>query len=262
MSIFEHFFRRLFRKQDRVPSPAHAGDGGRPESSPPHSPSTEAPPDPSDESTDLGPSPRTDVRKSVVRAQKEKHARRQARRAAEKAEAIDDASKKGSGKSPSVNRNRIPIIGEAADLYDVFGLREPEETDSVAFQTMMDAALSRTDMDAVAAEKEAGLHPEKPRSLKARIKSYPPPQEVLDLHGCTAMDAVAKVESFVQTGRGTGLKTVKIIVGKGRHSEEAAVLPRVVRSQLDRMKHRRLVLTYEWEKGAERRSGALVVYLT
>lgn len=127
---------------------------------------------------------------------------------------------------------------------------------------MMETALSQTDMAAVAAEKEAGLRPEKPKSLKARIKSYPPPQEALDLHGCTAMDAVAKVESFIQTGKGRGLKTVKIIVGKGLHSEEAAVLPRVVRSQLDRMKHRRLVLTHEWEKGAERRSGALIVYLT
>ncbi len=144
----------------------------------------------------------------------------------------------------------------------MFGLREPEETDPVAFQEMMETALSQTDMAAVAAEKEAGLRPEKPKSLKARIKSYPPPQEALDLHGCTAMDAVAKVESFIQTGKGRGLKTVKIIVGKGLHSEEAAVLPRVVRSQLDRMKHRRLVLTHEWEKGAERRSGALIVYLT
>ena len=249
MSIFGHFFRRLFRKQDRVPFP-------------PHSPRTQPSSDTSDESADPGPPPRTDVRKSVVRAQKEKHARRQARRAAQKADRTDEAPKKGSGKSPSANRNRIPIIPEEADLYDVFGLREPEETDPVAFQTMMDAALSRTDMDAVAAEKEAGLHPEKPRSLKARIKSYPRPQEILDLHGRTAMDAVAKVESFIQTGRGGGVKTVKIIVGKGLHSEEAAVLPRVVRSQLDRMKHRKLVLAHEWEKGSERKSGALIVYLT
>jgi DNA-nicking Smr family endonuclease len=256
MSFLGQLFRRILRKPDHAPvQDAFRRDQGAGE---PPSPSgtPDAPPAPPP--PDEAPSPQVRSRQRLIQSQKKKHARRRARRSTQKA--AQNREGKGGDRTPA-NRNRIPTIPENVDWEDLFGLRGPEETDPAVFEKMVEDNLSRADMRAVIAEKEAGLRSEQPRSLKARIKAYPPPQKVLDLHGCTAADAVSKVESFVQTSHGSGLKTVLIIVGKGRHSEDAAVLPRIVRSQLQRLKQRKLALHFEWEKWVHSKSGALIVYL-
>jgi len=253
MSFLGQLFRRILRKPDHAPvKDAFRRDEGDAE---PLSPSE---PPPAATPVLEKPSPQARSRHRLIQSQKEKHARRKARRSTRKA--AQNREGKGGDGAP-VDRNRIPTIPDNVDWEDLFGLRGPEETDPAVFEKMVTENLSTVDMKTVIAEKEAGLRSEKPRSLKARIKAYPPPQEVLDLHGCTAADAVSKVESFIQTSRGSGLKTVLVIVGKGRHSEDAAVLPRIVRSQLQRLKQRKLALHFEWEKGVQSKSGALIVYL-
>ncbi len=242
-------------RRTTIPSASPDPPSEAPQTASAESPSAESP---SSDVADADGSPQTDVREALIQVQKKKHGRRRTRRAVKKAAA---KQKREPAQGPPVNRNRIPIIREDADLYAVFGLKEPAETDRDVFEKMMADALSETDMAAVMAEKDAGRRSERPLSLKARLSAYPPPQEMLDLHDCTAADAISKVESFVQTSRGRGLKTVKVIVGKGLHSEGAAVLPRIVPVQLGRMKHRQLVLEYRWEKDARSKSGALIVYL-
>lgn len=265
MTILRKLLRRMFQKggPETPPDNSKAPELSEPAPGPPPPPNTpryptQSPVVPDAIAQEEGGSA---ARERVVRSQKEKHERRRTRRAAKKSGKNGSTSEKPRGGDRPETRHRIPVIREDADFYDLFGLREPEESDPVAFERMMEEALSKTDMAAVAAEKAAGGRTERPRSLKALIRSYPPPQETLDLHGCTAMDAISKVESFVRTGRRKGLQTVLVIVGKGRHSEDAAVLPRVVRDQINKMKHRKLVLAWEWEKGSQSRSGAIIVYL-
>jgi hypothetical protein len=54
---------------------------------------------------------------------------------------------------------------------------------------------------------------------------------------------------------------VLIIVGKGLHSEGRAVLPDVVAAELARLRQEKQVLAHRWERGAKRKSGAIIVYL-
>jgi DNA-nicking Smr family endonuclease len=98
-------------------------------------------------------------------------------------------------------------------------------------------------------------------SIRQQIKAHPPPQRQLDLHGCTALQAEQRTEAFVRGALHAGLATVRIIVGKGLHSQGRAVLPDAVAEKLAELKGRGKVLTFQWEKHKKSKSGALIVYL-
>lgn len=100
-----------------------------------------------------------------------------------------------------------------------------------------------------------------PVPLKKRLKRYPGPEADLDLHGFTAIGAEARAKTFLQTALHQGYFTVRIIVGKGIHSPEGPVLPVVVEDLIKKMKVKKSVLSYEWEGGRRKQSGALIVYL-
>lgn len=97
---------------------------------------------------------------------------------------------------------------------------------------------------------------------KPSIKGYPPVQATLDLHGEIAAVAERKTVSFIHTGQFQGLKTVRIITGKGLHSPGGkAVLPDVVEAQLILLKHEGDIFNYAWDKKVKAKSGAVLVYL-
>ena len=101
----------------------------------------------------------------------------------------------------------------------------------------------------------------KPLPLKKRLKKYPGAELELDLHGYNAIGAQLKLRSFIQTCKHQGLFTVRIIVGKGLHSEDGAVLPDIVEDELKEMKKQNLVIFYEWDRKKKKTSGAIIVYL-
>jgi DNA-nicking Smr family endonuclease len=107
------------------------------------------------------------------------------------------------------------------------------------------------------------IEEKKTRVLKKSkgMREYPPPQETLDLHGETAVVAERKTVSFIHMSGAEGLKTVRIITGKGLHSPGGrAVLPDVVESQLAVLKHDGVIFNYVWEKKVKSKSGAVLVY--
>lgn len=101
----------------------------------------------------------------------------------------------------------------------------------------------------------------KPMPLNRRLKRYPPPEADLDLHGFTAIGAQVKARSFISSAHVQGFFTLRIIVGKGLHSECGPVLPHVVVDLLKEMKKENIVLAYEWEGRKRLKSGAVLVYL-
>ena len=110
-------------------------------------------------------------------------------------------------------------------------------------------------------KKTVGHFPTRKLTRKERLKRYPKPQGQLDLHGLTAIQAEQRTDTYIHTAHADGLFTLRIIVGKGLHSESGAVLPDVVEDRLNRLKRDGLVMTYRWDKGVKRKSGAVVVYL-
>ncbi|MDD5760277.1 MAG: Smr/MutS family protein [Desulfobulbaceae bacterium] len=94
-----------------------------------------------------------------------------------------------------------------------------------------------------------------------RLLSYPAAQEELDLHGFTGNEAAGRIENFILTAHGKGFRTVRVITGKGLHSEGPAVLSQVAEKKLHELKERGLLLAYSWERKKREHSGALIVYL-
>jgi len=114
---------------------------------------------------------------------------------------------------------------------------------------------------AMARAAAADLH-DRP-SLAAILRSFPPPQEELDLHGLTSGEAEKAIRRFVLRCREIRLTTLRIITGKGLHSPGQPVLPGVAEATLEELKRKRLVLAFHWEKKKRgRESGAIIAYLS
>jgi DNA-nicking Smr family endonuclease len=162
----------------------------------------------------------------------------------------------GSSGAPK-NRHGLPVLDREGSLKRLFEEAGREEE---TFAELVDRSLRGKDMDALLREKRERDLPG-PVPLKKRLRRYPAPQEQLDLHGFTAARAASRTESFVRTAWRNGLFTVRIIVGRGLHSEFGAVLPGVAGDVLDEMRRQKAVLWFEWERGSTSDSGALIVYL-
>ena len=100
-----------------------------------------------------------------------------------------------------------------------------------------------------------------PMPVKKRLKRYPPVEVELDLHGYNAISAQVKARSFIHSCKQQGFFTLRIIVGKGLHSDIGPVLPDIVEDVVREMKKQDLVLWFEWDKKKKIKSGALIVYL-
>jgi DNA-nicking Smr family endonuclease len=136
---------------------------------------------------------------------------------------------------------------------DTTAEQDTEPIEKEEFSTLLETSLK---------ENRPSRKVPKPMPLKRRLKRYPPPELTLDLHGFTAIGAQVKAQSFISSAHVQGFFTLRIIVGKGLHSEDGPVLPHVVEDLLKEMKKENIVLSYKWE-GAKKSKfgGAVLVYL-
>lgn len=149
--------------------------------------------------------------------------------------------------SGQVNRHGLPIMDNSVCPSDT-GTPETEE-----FSALLEAFLSKPDRPARSLPDPMPYH--------KRIKRYPPPENDLDLHGFTALGAELKARSFLISCQQQGYFTVRIIVGRGLHSELGPVLPDMIEDLLAKLKARDIVLGFVWERKKKSRSGAVIVYL-
>ena len=197
----------------------------------------------------------------------EKHARRRANREKRKSETKRKTARLSSPKSPAqqisrqTNKHGFPILRENDSLFELFAGEKDEnqadgESPGMSKHCLTDEAFQR-----LLQEKKEGGGPVRPMRVIEQIRNYPLPEAELDLHGYTARKAETKTEAFICTAHRKGLRTLRIIVGKGTRSKGRAVLPDVVEDIVVRLKKRHLVLTFKWEKHTKLRSGAMIVYL-
>lgn len=127
------------------------------------------------------------------------------------------------------------------------------KSESRSFADMFDPAIFDIEVDGL-------MQSRKVNGSHAKI-IYPPPQEFLDLHGLTSEEAERRVESFLLTARGKGLRTVKIITGKGLHSHGDPVLRNLMDQMARALKSHGQIRNFVWENGQRERSGAVILYL-
>jgi DNA-nicking Smr family endonuclease len=130
---------------------------------------------------------------------------------------------------------------------------EADYSDNENFATMLEESFK--------IKKNRTIKKQTPLPLKKRLKRYPGVERELDLHGYNALGAQLKLRSFIQSCKHQGFFTLRIIVGKGIHSENGAVLPDVVEDELKEMKKQNLVIFYKWDRRTKAKSGAIIVYL-
>ncbi|WP_459914311.1 Smr/MutS family protein [Desulfocicer niacini] len=158
----------------------------------------------------------------------------------------------------------MPFLDKDQHLSDVFKVSEkedesaPEEVEN--FSELLESSLKGKNQDALLREKRDRA-PSAPVSLKKRLKRYPPPEKQLDLHGLTGAEADVQAETYLRHSWRNGFFTLRLVVGRGLHSEAGAVLPHVVEDLLVRLKRDGVVLWFEWDRKQKFRSGAVIVYL-
>ncbi len=153
-----------------------------------------------------------------------------------------------SGKKTKV----LPVLPEGTDLGGVFGPK-------IDFAGEVEASLAGVNLNQVLVEKRGGAA--RPPTLQEQLATYPPPQEELDLHGCTGDEAARKSRAFINGSLALRFKTVRIITGKGLHSTGPPGLPLVVDGCLEELKLAGRIRHYSWGVKGRDRSGAVVVFL-
>lgn len=153
-------------------------------------------------------------------------------------------------------KHGIPIIEKGADLFKTF--ETPDEED---FGQILETSLGEKSQDVLLKEKKDNPGPVRSLSLKKRLERFPKPQGEIDLHGFTALRADMKAEAYIKNAFYNGTYTVRIIVGKGLHSEDGPVLPDVIEKRVNQLRDEKIVLAYEWDKKKKHKSGSLTVYL-
>ena len=129
---------------------------------------------------------------------------------------------------------------------------EPEEVEE-NFELLLEASLKQ--------RKSPVKKQITPIPLKKRLRRYPPPEAEIDLHGYTALGAELKAKSFILTCKHQGYFSLRIIVGRGLHSDIGPVLPDVIEDLLTLLEKQNVVLAYKWDQQKKSKSGAVIVYL-
>jgi DNA-nicking Smr family endonuclease len=176
-----------------------------------------------------------------------------------------------------LNKHGLPILHQETDLGRLFTPKTdrkipsstsngetfilPETPEQENFSELLEQSLSGKNQRALLKAKKDHLYPRKPLTIKQRIKRYPPPQGQMDLHGYTAQQAQQRVDAYLRNAYHRQIFTLRLIVGKGLHSEFGPVLPDVVEDKLIELKRQNIVLAYEWDKKKKSKSGAVIVYL-
>jgi DNA-nicking Smr family endonuclease len=150
--------------------------------------------------------------------------------------------------SPSKNKHGVKVLDDLSEDIDFF--EDPVKED---FKALLEESFKKKQSNPV---KKSS-----PVPLKKRLKRYPPVELQLDLHGFNAIGAQVKAKSFIISCKQQGYFTVRIVVGRGLHSELGPVLPDIIEDLLKQMKAQEQIIFYEWDKKKKSQSGAVIVYL-
>ena len=144
------------------------------------------------------------------------------------------------------------------DLFeDIKESNDPEKH----FDELLEESLTTVSSQALIKEKIAASSGKIELSKSTKLSKYPEPQDEMDLHGLKGDEAKLKTNFFIRDSRARGLVTIRIIVGKGTHSEGRAVLPDIVEGKIIDLKREGQIHTFKWEKGKKVKSGAVIIYL-
>ncbi len=145
---------------------------------------------------------------------------------------------------------------------DLFNAIEEENEPDESFDELLEESLSDKSSQNIIKDKIAASSKKIELSKTTKLSKYPGPQDEIDLHGLKGDEAELKADFFIRDSKARGLVTIRIIVGKGTHSEGRAVLPDIIEGKIIDLKRKGQIYTFKWEKGRKLKSGAVIIYLS
>lgn len=104
---------------------------------------------------------------------------------------------------------------------------------------------------------------EKSSTLENQKDLFRPPQirpdKTIDLHGMTKEEALRVVDITVRDMKARGILKLRIITGKGKHSEVAPVIPDAINDLLLQLKKSGIISRIDWENKTVKNSGIVDV---
>jgi len=85
------------------------------------------------------------------------------------------------------------------------------------------------------------------------------PDSTIDLHGMLKEDALRLVDITVRDMKARGILKLRIITGKGKHSQEKPVIPEAINELLINLKKSGIISRIEWENRTVENSGSVDV---
>ncbi|MFH0838182.1 MAG: Smr/MutS family protein [Patescibacteria group bacterium] len=126
-----------------------------------------------------------------------------------------------------------------------------------SFDSLMEEYTRPEDIEAALAEKRPSEEAEF-KNTGELVKDYPHPQRETDLHGMTGSEAMFELENFINRSIQQRIRTVRVITGKGLHSQNMkSVLPEMTEGKLAELRRAGKILAFRREKTG----GSFVVYL-
>ncbi len=156
------------------------------------------------------------------------------------------------------SQNKPGILPEDLDFTKVF--RDENAGEEPGFEEMFKASSRDSSLKKLMEEKKSSSR-NNTISKSHILSTYPPPQETLDLHGLTEEQAISEVTSFINREASNRTKTVRIITGKGLHSENGPVLRNSIELFAHQLIREGKILAWKWEKKIKEKSGAAIFYL-
>jgi len=144
---------------------------------------------------------------------------------------------------------------------DLFEDIEESNVPEKCFEELLEESLTSKSSQALIKEKIITSSKNTSLSKRNKLGKYPEPQDEIDLHGFKGDEAELKTDFFIRDSKAKGLVTIRIIVGKGTHSEGRAVLPDIVEGKIIDLKREGQIQTFKWEKSKKLKSGAVIIYL-
>jgi len=129
------------------------------------------------------------------------------------------------------------------------------------FDDILEQSFSENNLKEILKEKNAGIKNNKHQEKGQRTNNTKPQLE-LDLHGYCGVDAKKEIENFIRSAFSRGLKAVRIITGRGVHSDAGKlILPTVAKEKLMELKEKNIITHYKWDNYHNTKGGSVIVYL-
>jgi len=126
------------------------------------------------------------------------------------------------------------------DILNKWEQRQPQSNKKSDMETWLNNN-EVTDKDA---DEEKRNNPGEKRRHLLNAK----PDDILDIHGCTSEEALVSLEEFFQKAKNNNYEKLRIIHGKGNHTQGEAVLKNIVRKFIEQC-------SFAGESGYEKSSG-------